>query len=487
LIRRRRESFSYNQKFIQKGSGEPSAAEIGTFTKGVTDVVEQDATEFHQRLQQKFADISVPVNTPGVRLHLILVSTGATGLAKHGQTRIDKLLENLNGVDSNPIASAEVLGLQEVYTGLASDASNSRVSLDATILEWTHVASPYGAYVGIIDGLQLKGWWKQYGKRLVASNIRHALGLTEVNNGIRTTATTDPAKFWYYNNGITLIANDATKAPGGAASRSAGLFTFKGASIVNGAQTVSTLGRIDSDVGLGDVRVPIRIILLKNAPDDFGGHVTRTNNLQNRIEPRDFAAQDPEQRRLRQEMSIESIDYQFYQFVRSEEMQTSSTSCELVEVTTALACASGDPGLVVQLKTGISRFFAATRLRSSFVNPRMSGSQTGPKTLPIDRRDHVVDGASESTATIDLDVSSAVQLGLGRVARRVNPQRRERCVKGGPIRVETKQRLEQLGALIGRQPLGLFENPMDVAAHESQHIAVSGVGPSPVSPEEPAA
>jgi hypothetical protein len=39
-------------------------------------------------------------------------------------------------------------------------------------------------------------------------------------------------------------------------------------------------------------------------------------------------------------------------------MQTSSTSCELVEVTTALACASGDPGLVVQLKTGISRFFA---------------------------------------------------------------------------------------------------------------------------------
>jgi hypothetical protein len=204
--------------------------------------------------------------------------------------------------------------------------------------------------------MQLKSWWKQHGKRLVSSNIRHALGLTEVNNEIRQTAVSEPSKFWYFNNGITLIADESVKAPLGAAARSAGVFVFKGASIVNGAQTVSTLGRIESDVGMGDVRVPIRIILLKNAPADFGAQVTRTNNLQNRIEPRDFAAQDPEQHRLRQEMAIENIDYQF---VRSEEAPASPapSSCELLEVTTALACASGDPGLVVQLKSGIGRIF----------------------------------------------------------------------------------------------------------------------------------
>lgn len=47
-----------------------------------------------------------------------------------------------------------------------------------------------------------------------------------------------------------------------------------------------------------------------------------------------------------------------YQFVRSDEITPTATSCELIEVTTALACASGDPALAVQVKAGIGRFFA---------------------------------------------------------------------------------------------------------------------------------
>jgi hypothetical protein len=88
--------------------------------------------------------------------------------------------------------------------------------------------------------------------------------------------------------------------------------------------------------------------------EQFENEVTRTNNLQNRIEPRDFVAKDSEQRRTRQEMAIEGIDYQF---VRSEEATPTATTCELIEVTTALACASGDSALAVQVQTGIGRFF----------------------------------------------------------------------------------------------------------------------------------
>lgn len=361
-------------KWIQKGVGEPEARDVGTFAKGVTDAIEQDATEFHARLQGRFADIGVPLNTPGTRVHLVLVSTGASALARHGQSRLKKLLNGLNGSDPDPFASSEVMGLSEVYGGLTSDASSSRVNLDATILEWSYVAAPFPAYFGIIDGLQLRNWWKVHGKRLVAANIRHALGFTEVNNDIKATATNDPEKFWYFNNGITLIAEDSTKAPAGASAKAAGVFTFKGASIVNGAQTVSSLGRVDGEANLGVVRVPIRVVLLKGAPLDFGSQVARTNNLQNRIEPRDFAAQDPEQRRLRQEMAIEQVDYQF---VRSEELASSPSSCELVEVTTALACASGDPGLAVQLKTGIGRFFAdlAKPPYKAIFNPSVSGAK----------------------------------------------------------------------------------------------------------------
>ena len=361
-------------KWINKGSGEPEAKDLSTFVKGVRDTIEQDSTNFHSRLQGRFSDISLRLVNPGTSVELVVISTGASTLARHGSAVLDDFIDELNGDDPDAIASKSVIGLAEVYSGLANDLSQSNVEVDATILEWSYVPSPYPAYFGLIDGLSLKSWWKKHGKSLVSSNIRHSLGSTEVNNEIKNSASTSPQKFWYFNNGITLIANEAAKAPAGAASKSAGVFSFKGASIVNGAQTVSSLARVEEDEQLGKVRVPIRVILLKDAPEGFGSEVTRTNNLQNRVEPRDFVAQDPEQKRIRQEMAIEGIDYQF---VRSDDAVPTATACELVEVTTALACATGESSHAVQIKTGIGRFFADLKKPpyKTLFNPTTSGAK----------------------------------------------------------------------------------------------------------------
>jgi len=367
-------------KWINKGSGEPDASDIGTFTKGVRDAIEQDQTAFSTRLLPKVSDIFLRLNTPGTSVRMVVISTGASSLARHGQERLDRLLTELNGSDPDPLAFSEVLGLAEIYTALACDLNSNAVNIDATIVDWSFVAEPYKAYYGIIDGLQLKNLWGQHGKRLVSANIRHSLGATEVNSQIRQTASNTPELFWYYNNGITMIAEKADKAPAGAASRAAGQFSFKAASIVNGAQTVSSLSKVSDDSKLGRVRVPLRVILLSDAPPELGAEVTRTNNLQNRIEARDFVAQDPEQSRLRMEMSIERIDYQF---VRSEETSSTPTACDLIEVTTALACASGDPKLAVQVKTGIGRIFADLKKApyKALFNPSVSGARAFNVTL----------------------------------------------------------------------------------------------------------
>jgi AIPR protein len=341
-------------KWIGKGTGEPEAQEIAVFVKGVRDVLEGDPDAFHSRLGVRFADICSRLQNPGTLVETVVISTGASKLAKPGQSHIDGLLREWNENDTEPVAFAKTLGLSEVYSGLASGQRGGKLTLDATLQDWSLVAAPYPAYFGLIDGLQLKIWWLDHGPRLVSENIRHSLGATEVNTQIKDTAALTPERFWYYNNGITLVAEDADKAPARAASRSAGVFSFQGASIVNGAQTVSSLGRVEDDQQLGLVRVPIRVILLKSAPKGFGKDVTRTNNLQNRIEPRDFTAQDPEQARLRNEMAMENIDYQY---LRREEVAYSPTACDLMEATTALACASGDSALAVQAKAGIGKFF----------------------------------------------------------------------------------------------------------------------------------
>lgn len=361
-------------KWINKGTGEPEAKDLGAFTKGARDIIEQDNTGFRLALHARFSDIALRLANPGTSVHLVVVTTGASALAKHGMAVLNSFAKDMNGDDPDAIASFEVMGLTEVYSGLAHDPTQSNVAVDATLLDWSYIASPYQAYFGLIDGLQLKHWWKTHGKSLVSSNIRHALGSTEVNNEIKQTAALNPENFWYFNNGITLVSHEAAKAPAGAASRAAGNFSFKGASIVNGAQTVSSLARVEDDHKLASVRVPLKVILLKGTPAGFGDEVTRTNNLQNRVEPRDFVAQDPEQKRIRQEMAIEGIDYQF---VRSEDAVQSTTSCELIEVTTALACAAEDPILAVQIKTGIGRFFIdlARAPYKTVFNPSVSGAK----------------------------------------------------------------------------------------------------------------
>lgn len=342
-------------KWINAGSGEPSAADIGKFSDGVGDIIEQNSGNFHSRLQSKLADAGQNILTPGCTIEVVVVSTGASNLAKHGTAKLDAVLAVLNGSpDQEPIAAKIVMGLDEVYSSLGSGASSERITVDATVTDWARIALPYPAYFGVIDGYQLKEWWSAHGKRLVAKNIRYALGTTDVNDGIKSTAESSPENFWYFNNGITLIADEALRAPAAAASRAAGNFQFKGASIVNGAQTVSTLAGVESDEELGRVHVPIRVVLLKDAPDGFGAEVTRTNNLQNRVEGRDFVSQDPEQRRLQEEMSLEGVEYQIS---RSEDVIKSPHACELIEATTSLACASGDPVMAVQVKTGIGRFF----------------------------------------------------------------------------------------------------------------------------------
>ncbi|HBY60781.1 MAG TPA: hypothetical protein DEH78_13240 [Solibacterales bacterium] len=122
-------------KWINKGSGEPEAADIGTFAKGVKDAIEQDRTDFHPRLHPKLHDIFARLATPGTSVHMIVASTGASNLAPHGTSRVEKLLAELNGADPEPMASAEVMGLAEVYSSLASDPASTSPSLDATVLE----------------------------------------------------------------------------------------------------------------------------------------------------------------------------------------------------------------------------------------------------------------------------------------------------------------------------------------------------------------
>lgn len=80
----------------------------------------------------------------------------------------------------------------------------------------------------------------RYGARLLEANVRSFLSQTgKVNKGIRDTLRDAPERFMAYNNGIVLIADEASFSR--TSDGSTGLSWLKGMQIVNGGQTTASI------------------------------------------------------------------------------------------------------------------------------------------------------------------------------------------------------------------------------------------------------
>lgn len=127
--------------------------------------------------------------------------------------------------------------------------------------------------------------------------------------------------------------------------------------MVNGAQTVSTIGQFvekNPSVDLSACYVQFRVIQLGEAGEEFGDEITRTNNRQNKIEARDFVSQDEQQKRIRTELLIENIQYQI---MRRDDQPKGDKIFDLHDSTTALACATNDIVIIVALKNQIGKLW----------------------------------------------------------------------------------------------------------------------------------
>lgn len=139
---------------------------------------------------------------------------------------------------------------------------------------------------------------------LFGQNLRESLSKSKTYDGMAKTIRTEPEKFWFYNNGITVIAEDYDAKSEG--DGEIDKIVLKEFSIINGAQTTSALGRFlreaemdnnDSDIDkLKKVFVLARI--LKVTDDEFKSQIAIYNNTQNPITTRDMASNREEQLQL---------------------------------------------------------------------------------------------------------------------------------------------------------------------------------------------
>lgn len=341
-------------KWIHSGKGEPDSGDVKKFVAGVTDLFNLKFEKFNKKVRSKKKFILQALEDPFSRYSIVLAYTGVNSLATHASNDLETLKKDLN--DTSDMVDVVILNQNKLHSSLTVGLLGDPIVIDISLKSWGKVAAPYLAYYGQVTAGQISSWWQQYHNRLFARNLRNILGDTEVNTEIRSSLNSKPDSFWYFNNGITVVAQKVKKTMAHGADTEYGTFHCEDVSIVNGAQTVGTIGRYFEN-SLNDstnIFIAVRIISLDGTPATFGEQVTRSNNRQNKIESRDFVTLDPEQNRIKQELAIDGVTYTI---ARSQFTVQSDKSFDLVDCTTALACASGKPHLIVLAKKEIGKLW----------------------------------------------------------------------------------------------------------------------------------
>lgn len=341
-------------KWISSGNGSVDVGDVHKFIQGVRDLLDAQFTRFNARMQVHRDKVFAALSDASARFTLILAYTGEQVLSADAQRPLNDFLAEMNS--PTEVMSLRLLNQGALHSIVASGATADAVDLEVMLHDWGMVREPYLSYYGQVAVSDIASWGT-FGVRLTSKNLRQFRGLTEVNDAIAKTLTSSPEKFWYFNNGITILCESLRKKPLGGNNNETGTFECEGASVVNGAQTVGTI--VDASKTSGDApqqaRVLVRLVSLENCPEGFADEITRAANTQNRIEKRDFAALDPNQKRLRTELYLENQKEYAYQ--TGEQAPQGDTGCTLDEAAVALACKAPDVSLAVQAKREVSMLY----------------------------------------------------------------------------------------------------------------------------------
>jgi len=147
------------------------------------------------------------------------------------------------------------------------------------------------------------------GVRLFARNIRGFMGLkTAVNRGMIATLQTEPERFFYFNNGITIVCDEAEQR----SSQGRDLLHVGNPQIINGQQTTRTLAEYPKQAAKASVLVKvIRVPRDGNGDsevfDSLVSKIVAGTNWQNAIKPSDLMSNDRLQIDL--ERSLRKVGY----------------------------------------------------------------------------------------------------------------------------------------------------------------------------------
>jgi len=321
-------------KWIESGDGEPGTGEVGKFIQGIKDIIDLKFSKFNQKVKNKEPEIEKNINNNyNVKINIVLAYSGSKLGPKNEQLLSEFITEQNTGGE---VFSLQLFSLTEAFEALSRSLDRS-IDQELTLINWNLNEEPYKTWYGQIDAEQLALLWLQNKENLFFKNIRSFVGLNDVNDGIKDTLLNAPETFLYLNNGVTVLCSKIQKTPKGS-NKSLGTFHCERISIINGAQTVGTIGTTYevAPEKVKKAKVFIKLISLENCPPDFDLKVTKATNTQNKVENLDFISLDSLHDKLKQEFALDGISYHYKR--DNNKYPPDNENCTVEEATIALAC-----------------------------------------------------------------------------------------------------------------------------------------------------
>lgn len=148
--------------------------------------------------------------------------------------------------------------------------------------------------------------------QVLYDNVRGFIGKTRFNNNIENTLDEDPKKFFYYNNGITIVADDIDVEETNL--RKKFKLIIKNLQVINGGQTLRTIHNFHTknngvfSEAFAQARIMVRLFKVNN--DGLKSCIAEYNNSQNSISQRDLKSLRKEQIQLEEYLGQNGILYE---------------------------------------------------------------------------------------------------------------------------------------------------------------------------------
>lgn len=257
------------------------------------------------------------VKRQGYRVQLYYVTTGrcSSALAKEAE-RIVHQAERPSNIDV--IHGKRVLRLLSDYLdGVAPPVPLLDLEIESGqgiklkgVLDRFDGNTGVESWVFPVNVRHIAEMYEQSGLRIFARNVRGFLGETPINRNMEATLDREPEYFWYYNNGITIICDEAESLSRGGRE----VIRVVNPQVINGQQTTRTLHKKASRNSKATVLV--RVISVPRESDEDAARfenlvskIVAATNWQNAIRASDLMANDRKQIEI--ERNLRKIDYQY--------------------------------------------------------------------------------------------------------------------------------------------------------------------------------